>query len=471
MFLLRWFLYLTGLIPAILFFTPKRYFLRAKKKTGYKGPVIVALNHTSFLDYVCALLAFPFRRLYVLVSAQFYDFNPFLTLMVRAMGVIRVDSVSGNMDAVNKAIKLLQKGKSIMIFPEGHIETEGKLLEFGQAAALMSLGSGAPIVPVYHNGKIGPGKRDKMFIGELIFPDGYLIKEENLQEQSKSLTDDLKDTIEKYRQFYLDSFFEAEGKKPSKPKHVNFAYNLIKLTAHPLVNLLMHPKFVFENGMARGTLYRQKGMVLVANHSWWMDAPLMYYIFSKLSPRCIAASDVAKINKMWGYFEGKMGCIMLDRSGFDWGAIRNCADCLKSDIPLVVFPEGHMNYDDKFLPFMSGAVMLSFMTGTPIAPVYMHTTYKPFTKQVFVIGELIRFDRTYQMTDNNSVNLANELLMKKMFELRQIAIRDSSPKFNRKVRDRRKQMKANLERANASQKKNDEKKATEDAVKEIRDDA
>jgi 1-acyl-sn-glycerol-3-phosphate acyltransferase len=471
MFLIRWLLYITGLIPALLFFLPKRYFLRAKKKTGYKGPIIVALNHTSFLDYVCALLAFPFRRLYVLVSAKFYDFNPFLTLMVRSMGVIRVDSVSGNMDAVNKAIKLLKSGKSIMIFPEGHIETEGKLLEFGQAAALMSLGSGSPIVPVYHNGKIGPGKRDKMFIGELMFPDSYLIKEETLQEQSKSLTKDLYDTIEKYRQFYLDSFFEAEGKKPAKPKHANMTYRFIKLTAHPLVNILMHPKFVFENGMARGTLYRQKGMIQISNHSWWMDAPLMYYIFFKLSPQCIAASDVAKVNKMWGFFESKMGCIMLDRSGFDWGAIRNCVDCLKNDIPLVVFPEGHMNYDDKFLPFMSGAAMLALMTGSPVAPVYIHTTYKPFNRQVFVIGELIKFDRTYQMTDNNSVNLANELLYRKMNELRQIAIRESSPEFNQKVRVVRKQMKANLERANASNKDASEKKADKDTGGETKNDA
>ena len=75
------------------------------------------------------------------------------------------------------------------------------------------------------------------------------------------------------------------------------------------------------------------------------------------------------------------------------------------------------------------------------------------------------------MTDNNSVNLANELLMKKMYELRQIAMRESSPKFNRKVSERRKQMKANLERANASKKEAEEKEALKDSGEEIRDDA
>ena len=63
------------------------------------------------------------------------------------------------------------------------------------------------------------------------------------------------------------------------------------------------------------------------------------------------------------------------------------------------------------------------------------------------------------MPDNNSVNLANELLYRKLTELRQIAIRESSPKFNREVKEARKQMKANLERVNIQIKEAAEKKA------------
>ena len=123
-------------------------------------------------------------------------------------------------------------------------------------------------------------------------------------------------------------------------------------------------------------------------------------------------------------------------------------DCLKQDIPLVVFPEGHMNYDDKLLPFMNGAVMMALMTGVPVAPVYMHTTYKYFKHQEFVVGELIKFDTNSQMPDNETVVRANEILYNKLTELRQIAIRESSPEFNRLVKDTRKQMKANVERVN-----------------------
>jgi hypothetical protein len=63
------------------------------------------------------------------------------------------------------------------------------------------------------------------------------------------------------------------------------------------------------------------------------------------------------------------------------------------------------------------------------------------------------------MPDNETVVRANGILYDKLTELRQIAIRESSPKFNREVRDARKQMKANLERVNEQIKEAAEKKA------------
>ena len=104
MFLIRWLLILNSIIPALIIFPIKKIFLRRNKKEKYKGPLIICMNHTAFLDYVEALLAFPFRRIHVLVGAQFYAYNPVLTFFLKAMGVIRVDSVTGNMDAVNRAV-------------------------------------------------------------------------------------------------------------------------------------------------------------------------------------------------------------------------------------------------------------------------------------------------------------------------------------------------------------------------------
>ncbi len=446
MFLIRWLLYINSIIPALILFPIKKIYLRKEKKEKYKGPVVITMNHTAFLDYVEALLAFPGRRKYVLVGAQFYAYNPVLTFFLKAMGVIKVDAVTGNMDAVNKAVEQINKGHSILIFPEGHIETEGKLLEYKQAAALISLSSGAPIVPVFHNGRIGPGKRDLMFIGSYMYPDTYMTRDglDSLQDRAAAFTTDLQNKTEEYRQFYLRNFLIADGKKLKRPKYAGFLYNFMKTTAWPGIKILMRTKISYNGDLARGTRFMNKGMIIVANHSWWIDSALLYYVFRRVYCRSLAAKDVAEVNKSWGFFEKAMGCVLLDRSGFDWESLKTMMNGLKNNEPFIIFPEGHMNYDDEFLDFMKGPAMLSIYTKRPVVPVYIHSSYKLFKPTRFVIGDPIVFDKEGLVTDNESYDKANEIMREKLYELRRQAISETRPEMNSYIKKVRAEMKANL---------------------------
>ena len=48
MFLVRWFIKITSIIPGILVFAPKRYFLGNVKTTlGYRKPAIIIRNHRA----------------------------------------------------------------------------------------------------------------------------------------------------------------------------------------------------------------------------------------------------------------------------------------------------------------------------------------------------------------------------------------------------------------------------------------
>ena len=451
MFLIRWLLILNSIIPALIIFPIKKIYLRKDKKEKYKGPVIVSMNHTSFLDYIEALLAFPGRRMYVLVGAKFYAWNPFLTFLLKAMGVIKVDEVTGNMDAVNKAVEQINKGHSILIFPEGHIETEGKLMEYKQAAALISLSSGVPIVPVFHNGRIGPGKRDLMFVGSYMYPDTYMTRDDldNLQDRAKAFTSDLQDRTEEYRQFYLRNFMIADGKKLKRPKYASFLYNFMKYTALPGIKCLMRTKITYGGDLARGTRYMDKGMIIVANHSWWIDSALLYFVFRRVYCRSLAAKDVAEVNKSWSYFERKMGCILLDRSGFDWNALKTMMDGLKNHEPIIIFPEGHMNYDDDLIEFQKGPAMLSLYTHRPVVPVYIHTSYKLFKPTRFVVGDPLEFDKAGLVTDNESYEIANEMMRESLYALKRQAINETKPKMNRYIKKVRKEMKENLAKISA----------------------
>ncbi|MBQ1248346.1 MAG: 1-acyl-sn-glycerol-3-phosphate acyltransferase, partial [Clostridiales bacterium] len=362
------------------------------------------------------------------------------------MGVIKVDAVTGNMDAVNKAVEQINKGHSILIFPEGHIETEGKLLEYKQAAALISLSSGAPIVPVFHNGRIGPGKRDLMFIGSYMYPDTYMTRDglDSLQDRAAAFTTDLQNRTEEYRQFYLRNFLIADGKKLKRPKYAGFLYNFMKTTAWPGIKILMRTKISYNGDLARGTRFMNKGMIIVANHSWWIDSALLYYVFRRVYCRSLAAKDVAEVNKSWGFFEIAMGCVLLDRSGFDWESLKTMMNGLKNNEPFIIFPEGHMNYDDEFLDFMKGPAMLSIYTKRPVVPVYIHTSYKLFKPTRFVIGDPIEFDKEGLVTDNESYDKANEIMREKLYELRRQAISETRPEMNSYIKKVRADMKANL---------------------------
>ena len=362
------------------------------------------------------------------------------------MGVIKVDAVTGNMDAVNKAVEQINKGHSILIFPEGHIETEGKLLEYKQAAALISLSSGAPIVPVFHNGRIGPGKRDLMFIGSYMYPDTYMTRDglDSLQDRAAAFTTDLQNRTEEYRQFYLRNFLIADGKKLKRPKYAGFLYNFMKTTAWPGIKILMRTKISYNGDLARGTRFMNKGMIIVANHSWWIDSALLYYVFRRVYCRSLAAKDVAEVNKSWGFFEKAMGCVLLDRSGFDWESLKTMMNGLKNNEPFIIFPEGHMNYDDEFLDFMKGPAMLSIYTKRPVVPVYIHTSYKLFKPTRFVIGDPIEFDKEGLVTDNESYDKANEIMREKLYELRRQAISETRPEMNSYIKKVRAELKANL---------------------------
>lgn len=446
MFIIRWLLYLNSIIPALILFPIRKIYLRKNKKEKYKGPVIISMNHTSFLDYIEALLAFPGRRKYVLVGAKFYAWNPVLTFFLKAMGVIKVDEVTGNMDAVNKAVEQLNKGHNILIFPEGHIETEGKLMEYKQAAALISLSSGCPIVPVFHNGRIGPGKRDLIFVGSLMYPDTYVCRDdlESLSDRANAFTADLQERTEEYRQFYLNNFMIADGNKLKRPKYAGFLYNFMKYTALPGIKILMRTKISYGGDLARGTRYMDKGMVIVANHSWWIDSALLYYVFWRVYCRSLAAKDVAEVNKSWGFFEKAMGCVLLDRSGFDWNSLKTMMNGLKDHEPFIIFPEGHMNYDDEFLEFMKGPAMLSLYSHRPVVPVYIHTSYKLFKPTRFVIGDPIEFDKAGLVTDNESLEKANEMMREALYNLKRQAISETKPQMNSYIKMIRAEMKKNL---------------------------
>jgi len=144
-----WFLHFArGWARTILFFSGVRVrVLRPERLLTTRGLIVVS-NHESYADILVLLASLP---LPVRLLAKRSIFRvPVLGWSIRAAGFVPVDRGVRSRGAatVEAALKLLKRGRSIVIFPEETRTYDGELLPFKPGAALLALRSGFPLLPV-----------------------------------------------------------------------------------------------------------------------------------------------------------------------------------------------------------------------------------------------------------------------------------------------------------------------------------
>ncbi|MCM1307474.1 MAG: 1-acyl-sn-glycerol-3-phosphate acyltransferase [Butyrivibrio sp.] len=394
MFLIRWLIKLTGIIPGFFALGIRKYFVGDKiNTTAYKGPLIIVQNHKSFMDFPLIVRMFALRRVHVVVSETLYAHSGFLRFILKVMGVIKADRFSGDLSFVNESIDILNKGGIVLIYPEGKIETSDEIYEFKRSAALISVQSGVPILPIYHEGRRGFLKRDKCIIGSLMYPQEYVKEGERLSESADRLNRALYDNMCGFQRLYKDFFFE-DGRRRAPADKMNFAGRFVLYTAIAALKLTLRPRIKYESGLARLMKKRRKRMIVIGNHTWWLDGPMLCYIFAGRKPHCVIAKDVAVKNKFLYNLQKNVGAVFLDRTGFDWAMLKKCIDLLENDGTLIIFPEGHFRMDGSIDEFHTGPAMLSALTGAPVVPVYIDGIYKLFRSVKLSVGNPV-FLRDY----------------------------------------------------------------------------
>ncbi len=116
----------------------------------FRGKVILAGNHTGYLDGPIVMAAFN-RPVRFLVSAKVFTWA-FVGPIVKRMHIVPVEEKKGR-DALMKANECLKKEEVIAIFPEGKLTRDGKIGPFYKGVARLHTESQAPIIPfVIHGG-------------------------------------------------------------------------------------------------------------------------------------------------------------------------------------------------------------------------------------------------------------------------------------------------------------------------------
>lgn len=111
-----------------------------------EGPFIVAANHANYLDGVVlgATLA---RKIVFLVMPRVYRATPLHPYFHRHVGSIPVNLARPDPGAIRRALRVLDEGGVVGIFPEGPYGRDGRLVRGQPGVALVALRAGVPVVP------------------------------------------------------------------------------------------------------------------------------------------------------------------------------------------------------------------------------------------------------------------------------------------------------------------------------------
>lgn len=173
-----------------------------------KGPAILVANHSSFLDP--PIITCCTRRIIHWMVTEWVYQNRLLSLLVKNLPFLKVEHKKANKEPLEKAVKFLNQGEIVGIFPEGKISGNGELDSLAPGAVYLSSKTKAPIIPVYIKGAYEalsirrrlPRFFKKVYavIGESIFINEDCLNKDKLKKYNLLIREKIKH-LEKHFQF------------------------------------------------------------------------------------------------------------------------------------------------------------------------------------------------------------------------------------------------------------------------------
>ena len=178
-----------------------------------KGGAILAINHTSYLDFALAgTAALPAKR-YVrfMAKKEIFD-NKIAGPLMRGMHHINVDRSNGSASFV-AALRSLKDGEIIGIFPEGTISTSFEIKALKSGAVRLAIGAGIPIIPtivwggqrVYTKGVKPNFKRNKTPVSVSFGEPIFYSRETDVEVAEAHLREVMIEMLHKVQEKYPDS--------------------------------------------------------------------------------------------------------------------------------------------------------------------------------------------------------------------------------------------------------------------------
>jgi 1-acyl-sn-glycerol-3-phosphate acyltransferase len=125
-----------------------RFTVTGAEHVPRSGGAVMAINHIGYLDFTFAgLAARPAKRLVRFMAKKEVFDHKISGPLMRGMKHIPVDRYGGGSESYQAAVKALQAGEIVGVFPEATISLSYELKDFKTGAARMAMEAGVPLLP------------------------------------------------------------------------------------------------------------------------------------------------------------------------------------------------------------------------------------------------------------------------------------------------------------------------------------
>ena len=116
-----------------------------------EGGFILCSNHVSARDPIYLALRLKKRQLHFMAKAELFRVKP-LGALIRALGAFPVDRHNSDLNAIRTALKLLNDGHGLAIFPQGTRSRDNSPTPMLNGVSMIALRAGKPVIPAYIGG-------------------------------------------------------------------------------------------------------------------------------------------------------------------------------------------------------------------------------------------------------------------------------------------------------------------------------
>lgn len=186
--------------------------LEGREKIPWNRPVVLVSNHRSLIDI---LALYKLRRPFKWTSKAENFRLPFVGMVLSLTNSVRIrrGSARAGLQFISRAEKEMEKGSSVLLFPEGTRSRSGAMRPFRDGAFVLAKRRGSGIIPIVHTGT------DKTFdSGSWVLKgraDIFIrVLDEITQEEVKQM--ELKELMQHVRQLMEKGLAELESEKSDK---------------------------------------------------------------------------------------------------------------------------------------------------------------------------------------------------------------------------------------------------------------